>query len=371
MIQSYFRLSGVAIDTTCNGYMRVDLRSIAKAAGLSVATVSRALRGFGNVEPTTRRHVEQIARDLGYVRDPLLCRAQAFVRQPHKPVYRETFAFLAATPLAPKDSRLWLVGIYEGVRQRAAELGYQVESFRLPMSQEGQRALIKQLKFRGIRAVLFSPLVMRQAALFELESAWSAFAAVEIEDKIKSSTLSRVTRLPVQDMAMLLEQLRSRGYRRIGLALSKIDEASRHWQVFSACLLLERQHPEIKIFSLFEDGDDYTPTGLYHWVKRHRLDVIIGNGNYPLDWLKEYEMNAPRDIGVCRIDCLPERPEAGLLIHYEDLGHLAVDLLSSQLEHIHTEGPDIHRIVSIPCLWNEGETLRAVRPVSAGPKSRR
>lgn len=44
----------------------VTIEQVARRAGVSVATVSRALRGLPNVAPTTRLRVEQVARDLDY-----------------------------------------------------------------------------------------------------------------------------------------------------------------------------------------------------------------------------------------------------------------------------------------------------------------
>ncbi|WP_205857263.1 LacI family DNA-binding transcriptional regulator, partial [Phytoactinopolyspora endophytica] len=43
---------------------------VAARAGVSVATVSRALRGLPGVSPATRKAVQTIAKELGYVASP-------------------------------------------------------------------------------------------------------------------------------------------------------------------------------------------------------------------------------------------------------------------------------------------------------------
>jgi DNA-binding LacI/PurR family transcriptional regulator len=48
--------------------VRPTLVDVAHAAGVSLATASRALSGFHQVRPETRRQVEQAVRSLGYVR---------------------------------------------------------------------------------------------------------------------------------------------------------------------------------------------------------------------------------------------------------------------------------------------------------------
>jgi DNA-binding LacI/PurR family transcriptional regulator len=46
------------------------IRDVAREAGVSTATVSRALRGLGNVDPATREHVLRVADRLDYVVSP-------------------------------------------------------------------------------------------------------------------------------------------------------------------------------------------------------------------------------------------------------------------------------------------------------------
>lgn len=47
--------------------MPVTLRDVAQRAGYSITTVSRALNGFTDVNEETRRHIEAVARELGYI----------------------------------------------------------------------------------------------------------------------------------------------------------------------------------------------------------------------------------------------------------------------------------------------------------------
>ena len=53
---------------------RTTIEDVALAAGVSVATVSRALRGLPNVATSTRAKVEAAARGLNYRPDPAASR---------------------------------------------------------------------------------------------------------------------------------------------------------------------------------------------------------------------------------------------------------------------------------------------------------
>ena len=50
--------------------MAITIRDVARAAGVSTATVSRALRDLPNVDEQTRLRVQQVAIDLDYVISP-------------------------------------------------------------------------------------------------------------------------------------------------------------------------------------------------------------------------------------------------------------------------------------------------------------
>ena len=45
---------------------RVTIRELARASGVSVGTVSRALNGYADVRPETRERIMRLARELDY-----------------------------------------------------------------------------------------------------------------------------------------------------------------------------------------------------------------------------------------------------------------------------------------------------------------
>ena len=48
-------------------HMAVSIKDVAKNAGVSVSTVSRALNGYTDVNEKTRKKVQKTVRELGYV----------------------------------------------------------------------------------------------------------------------------------------------------------------------------------------------------------------------------------------------------------------------------------------------------------------
>lgn len=48
---------------------RSNIRDVAKGAGVSISTVSRALRGYADISPATRERVVRTSRELGYTPD--------------------------------------------------------------------------------------------------------------------------------------------------------------------------------------------------------------------------------------------------------------------------------------------------------------
>lgn len=91
----------------------VTIREVAEAAGVSVATVSRALRGLPSVAPATREKVEGVAAELEYVPDPYAARLAS----------TRGHAIIVAVPL---PGQWFYAQIVAGVEAVASAAGYDI-----------------------------------------------------------------------------------------------------------------------------------------------------------------------------------------------------------------------------------------------------
>lgn len=344
------------------------MRAVAEAAGVSVATASMALRDLSRVNATTRARVREIAARLGYVRDPQLANAMSFARRPAKSIYRETIAFLADVPPTDYARHDWLAEMHAGATRQADRLGYGVARFAYPSSTRAQRILGRSLHARGIRGLVVTPAFVGRTA-FRLDIPWDKFIAVEIGQTLASPELPRVVRDHPDDYAGLFEELRTRGYRRIGLAITDWEERRHRWAILSSYLSFNYRNPGIALIRPLADADPYsTDEGIGQWFDRERPDVVVTNGPELGAWLRKRGLAIPGDIGLCRIDCMEGRPDTGLRPDYTTIGRSAVTLLTSYLEHGEEEERRGRRpVLCIPHSWHEGETLRGRPDGSARP----
>ncbi|MBC2602641.1 LacI family DNA-binding transcriptional regulator [Puniceicoccus vermicola] len=342
--------------------MRVNLRTVAAEAGVSVATASIALRGLKNIKPETKQRVLEAARQLGYVRDPQLASALTFVRQKEKAIFRETLAFMADVPNPRYSEYPWLEEEFRGASEYARANGYQLERHPYPDEKKQQMVLNRQLKARGIRGLVITPALKRGP--FRLSIDWENFIAVEIGQTLIEPNLPEIIHDVPDDYAHMFEELRLRGYNRIGFTITKHDEIRRHWAMMSAYLVFQHKHKELhKLQPLESPTASWSNELLAPWFRREKPDVIVTNGPHLGRWLHQIGRCVPDDVGICRIDAM-NGPDSGLRPNYIAMGYAAIETLASRLER-NTQGRHTpNSVLSIPNFWFEGKSLRP-RPQSA------
>ena len=106
------------------------MRTLAEQLGISVMTVSRALRNAPGVRRETRDRVIRTAAKLGYRPDPSLGVLNAYRHGRRTREVCETLAFLTnfSTPSQWKKVGTF-ARYFEGASRRATLLGYRLEAF--------------------------------------------------------------------------------------------------------------------------------------------------------------------------------------------------------------------------------------------------
>src|ERR1700712_2596131 len=110
---------------------RPTMRHIAELAGVSVMTVSLALRNHARITQKTRTRIQEIATRIGYRPHPyvsaLMANLKTF-RHRHAGA-SATLAFIYHFPRSTLGSLMFMNSVYEGMRQCAGQLGFGLDVF--------------------------------------------------------------------------------------------------------------------------------------------------------------------------------------------------------------------------------------------------
>lgn len=338
----------------------VTLQTIAQAAGVSVMTVSRALRDAPRISPETRRRVLAAAEALQYRPNPHLDRMMALVRA-HKQG-RGGAVLAVIRERAPKDELLHPAYQYvstEDIRRRAERYGYQVEEFWLGENGLTPKRLTGILQARGIEGILVSP---QSARLACRELDYARFAAVTFGYGLREPSLHRAAGNMTAGIQLAAGELLARGYRRIGLAITRwIDDRAQ--SNYSGAMLHFQQGlpPEDRIPVLLFPHNDLSQDeeAFVQWMRSWRPDALITFESSIPQWLKKLGLRVPKDVGLVVHDWAPSmRGYAGIHQRRDHIAAAAVDLVATQLAQNERGIPEAPRQVSIPPQWVEGPSVR-------------
>ncbi|MET0263348.1 MAG: LacI family DNA-binding transcriptional regulator [Rariglobus sp.] len=327
------------------------MRQIAAAAGVSVATVSMALRNSERITPETREKVRAVAAQLNYQPDPLIA-ALAGRRRERTPSSLDIIAYVTAYPTKEgwRQNR-FSPAAYEGACTRASQRGYRVEHFWLRESQMTTRRLANILQARGILGVCLAPF---PEAVPQFSFPWDNFCAAAIGYSMMRPALHRAAPHQFQGMQLALSTLRQRGYKHIGVALGKRVSkiVAKNW--IAAVLLFQYNYGRGAATCLvYEESDRLELTT---WLKQSKPDAMIVSDIALLDWFTEMGIRIPEDMGVVPLERYPGF--AGLDQKPGMVGAAAIDLIIGMIQRNETGLPADPKVVMVEGSWTEGPSVR-------------
>ena len=337
-------------------------------------TVSLALRNHASVSKKRRAEIRAIAKKLDYSPDPTLSALAAY-RQTHYP--RPT-----ATPIAWISNyptrNFWneqpghfVNQYFQGATQRAREIGYHLEHFWLAEPGMTPQRLSHILYSRGISGILLPPqhISAQHISFKHLNLDWDKFCAVTFGYSLTRPRLHMTTTNHYRSMGMVMRQLRSLGYRRIGLMLLSIHDARVVHNYYAAYLMgMLRVPAELQIPPFFMA--EFSPKAEAEklaWFRTHRPEVIITSNGSGLDEIFRSEgLRCPENIGLVSLGTSERRPHktdrivSGTDENTETVGVAAMDLLVTLMHRNERGVPTTPRTVLIDSKWVPGTTVRRI-----------
>lgn len=309
---------------------RITIRDVAKAAGVSLTTVSHALNDRGVVDPATRARVKQVAAELGYRPN---VRAQRL-----RSGAANSIALVSSMPFAVSGgvSRLGFMMEVAGIAAEAAMRRGLALVFVPPL--ESAQALLEGLDIDG--AILIEPLAEDPNVRLLQER---GVALVSIGRQ--GGTADTIPFVDLQSTAtarLLLEHLWAQGRRRIALVQGSAarDSYASHKKVYDEFAALRGMPPcyaEVDEVQGEEGGRAACAALLARYPDTDALCVPVDAFAVgALSALRQAGRKVPQDVMVAtRYDGLRARTAEPALtavdLHLEQVATLAVDLLFEHL----------------------------------------
>ena len=141
---------------------RVTLHDIAKATGFTVNTVSRALKNKDDISRETCLHIQQVAREMGYVRN--------YIASSLRSGRTKTIAMIAGSMMNP-----FYAVLGDLIQQEAVRLGYSLMILGSRDDPDTEIRMVEMALSRQVDGVLITPCSFESPALDLLRSSGIPF----------------------------------------------------------------------------------------------------------------------------------------------------------------------------------------------------
>lgn len=324
------------------------MREIADKAGVSVATVSRALRLDPDVHPKTQAAVLLAARELGYQRNAYVGELMSSIRRSKTSNFKGNLGIIWGEQLPEKKSDSRLQQIQLGAQEQAEKMGYRLSEFGLDSNKA--ETITRILINRGIQGVLIvvPSFSSRKASL---QFAFEKFSCVCLGWGLLRPELHTVRFDYFQAVRLVLHHAR----RVFGEGIAAVWNARTDLRAHSSARAsFCAHHPAgfSRAQDLFLDVRNLQPSSIRSLLKRHRVTcLLIGTRVQLPDWLQE---DFPPSKTIIFRDP-EEEPVFGWIDTQNTLlGAWGVDLLSTKLSQHEVGIPEARQITLVPPVWRKG-----------------
>jgi DNA-binding LacI/PurR family transcriptional regulator len=342
----------------------VTMKDVARALGVSTATVSLGLRNRPNISAALRAQIVSTAETLGYRPNP---HVSALMRSRRNRGRAQGLVIALVHGLATKNG--WrdspsptLRGIRQGALERARGLGYSTEEFSLDPDEKSTRRLSRILTARGVRGILLGP---RVDGVPPPTLEWKRLAAIGIGLPDPTLPLHMVSNDHYFSALRIMEECHRLGYRRPGLILRESHRQKFQGRWEAGYRSAQEKFPALaKLSPLFlanpESYEAFATAPFRKWFESENPDAILALAPEYIEAGLKLLRPAPPLIGLASLSCPhPGARHSGIFPNGPLIGATAIELLASRIERNDLGLPAQGMATMIEGLWNPGETLRA------------
>ncbi len=337
-------------------------KDVARALGISQATVSRALNNDHRLTAETRERIQTAAREMGYRPSVALSSFASKDHWTNRELRAAPIAVLFGGQNAPQKMRN-----YQGLENAAEQRGFRLEWRKIAKAQELE-GLDHKLYNRGFQGIILG-------THRDLQPGWprlldlSRFAVVSTDIVHYTEPVTVFHDAARRAVLGGYQRLWERGCRRIGAALWRAgfhpDHGNRLGAFFSAQMEHTGRFEPDSLLTMPMPGEasesDHRAI-FQRWVKHYRPDAVILPQSLHWEWLREIDDRMPCISGLVRDT---GQPAADGLAGYASDTETLSSLVIQHLEHsIRIRRYGLGRtpvLVSVEGIWREGRSFRADR----------
>lgn len=274
------------------------ISDVAKRAGVAAITVSRVLNGAENVNPATRRKVEQAIRDLGYL--PNLAARSLRSGQ------TRTLALLVPDIGNP----FWPI-VARGIEDAAQSGGYSIFLCNTDENPAKQLDYLLAVLQQRVDGVIIAPCDPDAASLAPLRE--QGTPTVIIDRRVEGWDVDTVYADSVSGARALVQHLLNLGHTRIAVLTGPAGVSTAEDRLIGYRLALHEAGIEVEP-RLIRRGEYRTVSG-YHMMKAVLAEGLAPTAAFAanqaialgvLDALAEAGLDVPRDVALVSFDDLPD-----------------------------------------------------------------
>lgn len=307
------------------------VRQIARLAGVSQMTVSRALGNRPRISESTKKKVLKIAQSLGYQPDPEIAKLMRYLRRGVRPRFQSVLCGLTNWPAGPKPA--YFQALLEGAERQAASRGYGFSVLPLSSEPNDSRRVQRMLRGRGVEGVLLLP----QRSPVDLSALldWRDFSVVAASMSVLGPDVNRVAPHHFANTLRLCRELAARGHRRIGLVIDDHHDL-RVNRGLSAAVLSHARHEDVEQVEPLMFQTDMSPV-VRTWFRRERPDAIVATSESLVrECARLLHLPLPGRIAFASANLDPVTPERRLIAGIDErpteIGAAGIDMLAGLVE---------------------------------------